>query len=267
MDPAFQQVMSADGTTIPFWRSGRGRPLLLVSGRGGDHSRWHAVRPYLEPSATVVTMDRRCGLASYGDPSTRYPLEREFEDIVAVVTTFAEPVDLLGWSSGGICALGAALQLPNLRRLLLYEPPWLGDWFPPLCRKFEHLLAAGDLEGIEETMFSEGLRLPGQLAARKAAPDWPATVQRARFTPREMAALAGWHFDPECYRTFTHPVCLLVGGDTPPEHHHRGFIAPLSAVLPDFRVVELPDQLHFAPIAAPAAFAQHVLDFVNTADV
>jgi len=138
---------------------------------------------------------------------------------------------------------------------------------PAISVKLDQLLADGDMEGVQETMLREGVRMPEPiLAALKTGPGWPAMVKRACHTPREMAALVGWRFEPECFRVLTLPVCLLVGGDTPPEHHHRGFIERLAAVLPNFRVVEIPGQEHSAPRTAPEAVAQRVLSFLNTSN-
>jgi pimeloyl-ACP methyl ester carboxylesterase len=208
-------------------------------------------------------MDRR---SAFGDPASRYALEREFEDVGAVAAARGPEVDLLGTSSGGICALGAAPQLPNLRRLLLFEPPWVADHLPALAPELERLRAACDLDGVWETFMREGLRAPAAaIAAARAAPAWPAQVERARLIPREMAALAAWRFDPAPLRALRRPVCLLVGGATPADHHHRGFVPRLAAALPDVRVEELPGVGHDAPRAAPAAFAQRVLAFLQAA--
>jgi pimeloyl-ACP methyl ester carboxylesterase len=263
MEPEPHQVQSADGTRITYWCSGQGRPLLLVHGAGGDHHQWDAMRPSLDPHVTVVGIDRR---SSVGDPAARYSLEREFEDIAAIAATFAGPVDLMGWSSGAICALHAALRLPNLRRLVLGEPPWLYDHMPAVSATLDRLLAAGELDGVLETFLREGVRVPeAGIAALKASPEWPGMVQRSRRYPREVAALIGWPFEALSFRALHQPVCFLVGGETPPNHHHRGYIARLAAVLPDFRVVELPGQDHFAPLRAPALVAEAVVTFLVAA--
>jgi pimeloyl-ACP methyl ester carboxylesterase len=126
----------------------------------------------------------------------------------------------------------------------------------PISIKLDRLQAAGDLEGVRETFMREGVRVPESvITASKASPKWPVMVEQARFTPREMAALTGWRFDPERYRALTKPVCFLVGRDTPADHHRRGYIAPLTAALPNFRVVELPGQQHNAHVSATAEFA------------
>lgn len=103
-------MASADGTEIAWFTSGEGRPLLLVHGSLGDHTRWGALQPHLEPHFTVHTVDRR-GRGASGE-AAEYALEREFEDVAAVIGAIAEdagsPVHVYGNSYGGLCAFGAA---------------------------------------------------------------------------------------------------------------------------------------------------------------
>ena len=69
----------------------------------------------------MFAVDRR-GRGRSGD-ATDYALEREYEDVVAVVESAGEAVSVLGHSYGGICALEAALLTDEIRKLVLYEPP------------------------------------------------------------------------------------------------------------------------------------------------
>ena len=115
------KVVSQDGTPIAVWRSGEGPPLVLIHGAAADHNRWAPVLPALEERFTVFAIDRR-GRGRSGDASD-YALEREYEDVVAVVEAAGEGVDVLGPSYGGICALEAALLSDRIRELVRYEPP------------------------------------------------------------------------------------------------------------------------------------------------
>jgi pimeloyl-ACP methyl ester carboxylesterase len=76
-------IHSKDGTPIAYWQSGEGTPLLLVHGSTADHHLSTPVLPVLERHSSVYTMDRRWRGHS-GDADT-YALEREWEDITAVV--------------------------------------------------------------------------------------------------------------------------------------------------------------------------------------
>lgn len=116
-----ETVRSKDGTAIAFQRSGAGSPLVLVHGAVSDHSRWMPILPPLEKQFTVYALDRR-GRGGSGDTKL-YAIEREFEDIAAVVDSIGGPVDLLAHSFGAFCALEAARLTSNIGRLILYEPP------------------------------------------------------------------------------------------------------------------------------------------------
>jgi pimeloyl-ACP methyl ester carboxylesterase len=97
------RVVSREGSEIPYWTSGEGRPLVLVHGTTADHTRWRPLLPYLEPHATVYAMDRRGRGANGGGPDC--DVAREYEDVAAVIDAAAEAcgsaVDVLGHSFGG----------------------------------------------------------------------------------------------------------------------------------------------------------------------
>lgn len=255
-----ETVRSTDGTEIPFWRHGSGRPLLLVHGGYGSHESWDGLRPYLEDHVTVVTMDRR---SAFGDPFAPYDLEREFEDIVAVAATLGDEVDLLGHSSGAVCSLGAAPLLPNLRRLVLHEPPWVDDHVPASVSKLHALLVVDDLDSVTETFLRELVRLSeAEIAAYRSGPMWAYLRERGRLTPKEMAALAAWRIEPERFRSLRASTLYLAGDQTPAGHHCRTYIGVLNGVIPDFRVEEIPRHGHEAIGAEPQLFASMTLAFL-----
>jgi pimeloyl-ACP methyl ester carboxylesterase len=138
-----EAVVSADGTSLVVWRSGAGPPLVLVHGTTADHSRWAPALPALEEHFSVYSFDRR-GRGESGD-SADYSFEREFEDVVVVIESVGEDVDLLGHSHGGVCALEAALLTDRIRKLVLYEPPIGFVVAPPeVVDQLESLLQAGE---------------------------------------------------------------------------------------------------------------------------
>jgi pimeloyl-ACP methyl ester carboxylesterase len=116
-----EHVISKDGTPIAYERSGAGPALVLVHGTTTDHTHWLPLLPKLERFFTVYTVDRR-GRGQSGDTEP-YAIQREFEDMVAVVDSISGTVGLLGHSYGALCCLEAALLTTNISKLALYEPP------------------------------------------------------------------------------------------------------------------------------------------------
>ena len=95
-----ETIRSKDGTRIAYERSGAGPALVLVHGTTADHTRWAPVLPMLERIFTVYAVDRR-GRGQSGDAAD-YSIEREYEDIAAVVSSIPGPVNLLGHSYGAL---------------------------------------------------------------------------------------------------------------------------------------------------------------------
>jgi pimeloyl-ACP methyl ester carboxylesterase len=109
-----ETVLSEDGTSIAVWQSGEGAPLVLVHGTTADHTRWAPVLPALEERFNVLAIDRR-GRGRSGDADD-YAIEREFENVAAVVEWAGDGVNLLGHSYGGVCAIEAALLTDRVRK-------------------------------------------------------------------------------------------------------------------------------------------------------
>src|SRR5271155_4043073 len=112
-------VVSPDGTTIGCFQRGLGPALVLLHGTGADASRWARALPPMEKHFTVYAVERR-GRGASGDAGA-YALEREVEDVLAVLENIDSAATLLSHSFGGLCALEAATRSPHLTRLVLYE--------------------------------------------------------------------------------------------------------------------------------------------------
>jgi pimeloyl-ACP methyl ester carboxylesterase len=263
-----ETVRSRDGTEIAYERSGSGPPLVLVHGTTASHHRWTTALPGLEAHFTVYAVDRR-GYGESGDGSN-YAIEREFEDIAAVVNSIGGEVNLLGHSFGGLLVLEAALLTPNLRRLVVYEPsplpvPGVPLYPEGIVDRLQALLDAGDRENVVITMFRElaGLR-PHELEQLKASPVFPARVAAAHTVPRETRAEKEYGFEPERFTHLNVPTLLLLGGDSPMSL--RETIETWHAALPNSRIVVLPGQQHIAMDTAPDLFVREVLAFLLDSD-
>ena len=255
--------ISKDGTPIACQQSGAGPALVLVHGTTADHSRWAPVRPALDAHFTVYACDRRGSGASGDGPA--YAIEREIEDIVAVVDGIGGPVDLLGHSYGAICSLEAAASAKKLRRLVLYEPPIpMGKPLTPpgVIDRLQALLDAGDRDGVVATFMSEVPRLPpAQLEKLRAQPAWQARVRAASVIPRELRANDAYELSPARVRGIQAPVLLLLGGASPP--FFRSALERVQAAVPRSELVVLPGQQHVAMDTAPELFAREVIAFLT----
>jgi pimeloyl-ACP methyl ester carboxylesterase len=263
------RVTSRDGTEIAWWTSGKGPPLVLVHGAISDHERWRPLLPFLEPHATVHALDRR-GRGASGD-APDYRVEREFEDVAAVVDAVAEasgsPVDVYGHSYGGFCAFGAAMLTSNIRRLVLYE-----GWpavnveayaFPPGVREhLDALLATGDRDAAVETVCRELAGMSNEeIAALRAQPAWQGRMHAVHTVVRELPAFADVPFDPEQAARVAVPTLLLTGSDS--SDPSAAEVEIVAAVLPDARIDVLEGQQHVADVLEPELFAAPVLAFLR----
>src|SRR6266487_5948545 len=124
-----KKVQSADGTTIAFDQLGKGPAIILVGGaleqRAMD-SETAQLAPLLAQHFTVFHYDRR----GRGDSTDTQPyaLEREIEDIEALIDEAGGEAFVFGISSGAALALEAAIKLPGkIKKLAMYEPPYFSD--------------------------------------------------------------------------------------------------------------------------------------------
>jgi pimeloyl-ACP methyl ester carboxylesterase len=259
-----EKVQSKDGTLIAYEKSGNGPALVLVHGTSADHTRWAPIVRQLQAKFTVYAVDRR-GRGESGD-SMPYSIEREFEDIAAVVDSIQEPVNLLGHSFGAICSLEAARRTRKLHKLILYEPPIMfgveGVYPPGTYERITRQLEANDRAAVVETFLREIPRVPAfELAMLKSSPSWNGRVSAAHTIPREMRASDdGYQFNREMFSELSIPTLLLLGGDSP--EFFRIAIQQLHDTLPNNRLVVMPGQQHVAMNTAPELFLKEVLGFL-----
>lgn len=254
---AMEKITSKDGTPIAYQRSGAGAPLVLVHGTLGWSRRW-PVLPALEEQFTVYAVDRR-GRGESGD-AANYAIEREFEDVAAVVDAIGDGINLLGHSFGGLCVLEAALLTPNVRRLIVYEPP------PALIPagavdRLQALLDAGDREGAVVFFLRELVKLPlREVELLRASPVFPAMVAAAHTVPREQRAEERYRIESARFRHLSVPTLLLLGGDSP--QFAKAAVEAWDAALPSSRVAVLPGQQHIAHYTAQDLFVREVRAFL-----
>ncbi len=173
-------VISADGTHIAFDQHGSGPTLILVSGalqyRAFDQALTELAQ-LLAPHFTVIFYDRR-GRGDSGD-TLPYAVEREIEDIAALINAAGGPAFLFGISSGGALALEAALSLgDSVRKVAIYEAPYNAEpdarqaWVQ-YRQRLDTVLAdgrSGDAVGV----FMQLVGMPeDQVPMMRQDPSWP----------------------------------------------------------------------------------------------
>lgn len=192
-------VRSSDGTPLAVWVDGAGPPLVLVHGSLSDHTTFEPLVHELRDAVRTFSMDRR-GFGASGD-AAGYSIEREFEDVSAVVAAVAartgSPVALWGHSYGAGCAMGGAARTSDVGRLVLYEPG-LGIAYPAgSIEEVEAAVAAGDMEAAVVAVLLGILEMTVEdVDALRASPRWPVLLAAGPTVPRECRVERGWVYRP-----------------------------------------------------------------------
>jgi pimeloyl-ACP methyl ester carboxylesterase len=210
-----RHVTSPDGVSIACELSGEGTPVVFVHGAGSARWSFDLVRPQLESRFTVIAIDRR----GRGDSSDGqgYEVEREFEDVAAVVRDAGDGALLVGHSYGGLVAAGAAQLLDGLPRLVLYEPPMGGVIADhDLIERWEGLIATGERDLMVREFLREvaGYR-EEEIDELARSPVWERRVRISPTVPRELRAELRFRLDPAALARLDTPTLMLLGSESP----------------------------------------------------
>ena len=119
-----ETVTSADGTVIAYEKSGSGPPVVVIGGGLNDRAMFTPFATLMSEHFTVYNYDRRGrGGSGYGDPE-QFSIEREIEDLAAVIAATGEPTSVFANCTGGMIAICAAAAGVPVLKLGLYEPPY-----------------------------------------------------------------------------------------------------------------------------------------------
>ncbi|HEX2064311.1 MAG TPA: alpha/beta hydrolase [Acidimicrobiales bacterium] len=237
--------------------------MVLVHGSLCDHSRFDDLVAELRDGVTTFAMDRR-GFGDSGDAGA-YAIEREFEDVAAVVDAVAacsgRRVALWGHSYGANCAMGGAALTGDVGHLVLYEPS-LGLVYPPgSVEAVEEALAAGDNEAAIRLVFVGILEMTEeQVGAMRRRPLWPVRVATAPTVPRECRAEEGWVYRPGQFDGVRAPTLVLTGSETAAAVKETTRRA--VGALPDVRVRVLEGHGHMAHQTDPGMVASIIREFI-----
>lgn len=254
----------SDGTVIGMELRGNGSPCVLVHGTTSDKSRWHDFIERHKSVYSFIAYDRR-GRGDSNDNS-EYSLEKEYEDLEAILDFIGKPAFVLGHSSGAIIALEACSRVPDkVSKLILYEPP-IPTGTPlfdaKLLDQLQALIEIGEHENALELFYSDVVKMPSNdLHQLKNSQLWAARIKQAHTIPREMIASDLYRLDSDKIRVLDVPTLLLKGGDSP-----EIFTKPidiLGGILPKNNVTTMNGEQHIAMVTNPNLFGQKVLEFFN----
>lgn len=218
----------------------------------------------LEKHFTTFAMDRR-GFGASGDGS-EYSIERDFEDVSAVVAAVAarsgRPVVLWGHSYGANCAMGGASLSTDVQHLILYEPS-LGIAYPEgVIEEAEVALAEGDTESAVTRMLLDVLEMSSaEIDALRSGPRWPLILAGAHTAPRECRVEQSWEYRLGQFAGIQAPTLLFSGSESPSSVTSATRRA--AEAIADSRIHMLDGHGHFAHRTDPEMVVAVIRDFVS----
>lgn len=244
-----KQVRSSDGTTIAIDQTGDGPPVVLVSGALGDRMSNTQLASALARRFAVFNYDRR-GRGESGDAAA-YAVEREVEDLHAVINEAGGSAFVFGTSSGGNLALESAAGGLPITKLALWEPNFLvDDSRSPLpedyVARLRELVETGRRGDAIEYFMTNAVGLPAEAVRQmRQMPMWSAMEKAAHTLAYDGEvvgeSLAGRSLLAESWASVTAPTLILDGGTTPWLSEGAQAIA---AVLPNAQRRTLEGQTH-----------------------
>lgn len=254
--PSHLEATSPDGTVIGAVVEGSGPALVLIHGSTADHTRWRPLLPHLREKFTLVQVDRR-GRGASAAESDDYAIEREGEDILAVVAALPAPVMVFGHSYGATATLTVLDRLPAAA-VLLYEPPFATPGRPVFTddqlERWSAILNEGRREALLEAFYREALGFSEEaIEALRPLPIWQARLAAVHTVVREAAAVRS--FQPPRLRP-SMPVRVLLGDATTP--HLSASTKATAEAIEGSELAVLPGQGHVAIDTAPELVVQHV---------
>jgi pimeloyl-ACP methyl ester carboxylesterase len=254
-------VTSADGTTIAYDRRGTGAPVILAGGAFNDRTTVAGLAEVLAADFTTIAYDRR-GRGASGDTGP-YAVEREIEDIAALIAHAGGSASVFGHSSGAVLALEAAAAGLAIDKLVAYEPPYATSGHPrdDVADRVRAQIASGDRDGAVATFLTVAGTLPEAIEGMKRAPVWSRLTSLAHTLPYDLAICGpGARPRTDHLARITAPT-LIIGGGASPEALRAGARAAAASV-PGARHETLPGQDH-AVLQHPESLRALLLGFLR----
>lgn len=261
-------VISRDGTAIAFDESGKGPPVILVASALANRSDTKRLGRLLATHFTVINYDRR-GRGASGDTGP-YAVEREVDDITALIDEAGGSAFLFGSSSGAVLALEAVAHGLNIEKLALYEPPFVVDANDPrppadLADRLTEMLAADRSAEAVRYFMTKAIGMPAVFVnmMRLVPKMWSQLKGMAHTIPYDVAIMgdttAGKPLDPTRWASVKAATLVMAGSKSPAWLHHAA--RALADVLPKAQHRSLKGLSHSAVVMAPKKLAPVLSDF------
>jgi pimeloyl-ACP methyl ester carboxylesterase len=241
------QVTSKDGTAIALDRSGTGPPVILVCGGSVDRMSNAPLAALLSQRLTTLNYDRR-GRGDSGDTQP-YAVEREIEDIQAVLSEAGGTAFIYGTSSGAALALEATARTPGITKLAMWEPPYFTEEFlssrPPLdtAQTYRKFLAEDRRGDAVEYFMSKVVGMPPEfVAGARSAPFWAATEKIAHTLAYDAEIMDDYSVPTDLASSVKTPTIVIDGGASFPFVHATA--DALAGALPNAERRTLEGQEH-----------------------
>jgi pimeloyl-ACP methyl ester carboxylesterase len=257
------KVRSKDGTQIAFDRTGDGPAIVLVDGAISHR----AISPFakqiatlLAPAFAFIAYDRR-GRGESGD-TPPYAVDREIEDLEAVIDEAGGSAFVVGVSSGAVLALDAAAKGLAITKLALYEPPFIVDASrAPLpadyVKRLTEYAKAGRGGDAVELFMTAAVGMPAQaVAGMRSMPMWPALEAVGHTIAYDGTimgqTMSGKPLPKDRWANVRVPTLVMDGGASPDWQHNA--VEAVTKLLPNARRRTIEGQTHdvSADALAPA---------------
>jgi len=249
-------AVSADGTVIAFDAWGEGEPLIIIDGA----TAYPAINPLnaelgqlLSGEFRTYAYDRR-GRGDSTDTAP-YAIEREIEDLAALIEVAGAPATVFGWSSGAVLALDAAVAGLPIKRLALFEPPFVvDDSRPPLpadyVARLDAAVAAGRPGDAAAIFMTDAAGAPPEAVDGIRQSDfWPvmeAVAPTIAYDGRIMGTtMSGNPLPRDRWATVTVPALVMHGTGTFPSIISGA--RALADLLPTATLLPVEGEQHSAP--------------------
>lgn len=260
------KVISKDGTSIAYDKIGNGPALILVDGAlcyraSGPNG---PLATQLAQNFSVITYDRRGRGES--DEKKPYTIEREVEDIAALINEAGGSVFLYGISSGAVLSLEAASRIPNIKKLALYEAPFIVDNSrSPVpvdyLERLNELLAANRRGDMIKLFMRKGVGVPAFFVAMmQIMPAWSKLKSVAHTLPYDTILTIDYQkgkpLSAKKWESVNIPTLVVNGGKS--HAWIRNAMHSLAKVLPNAKHRTLEGQSH---IVKPEVLAPMLEEF------